>query len=578
MTRLFAVFLSLVSFVASPLLAQSDTDVVWVQIEAQPDLQTARARAQDYTATLEDVAGFLLGSGWYGIVLGPYLRPDAEQVLNVYRAERRIPADSFITLSSALGQQFWPIGANVLGQDAVIAPVEQAAQPAAPTAQPEPADETLAEARRSEQALSREERQDLQIALQAAGFYNAAIDGAFGAGTRRSMADWQASNGYEVTGVLTTLQRKALMDQYNAPLISVGMTRRYDAQAGIEMDMPLGAVRFSRYEPPFAHYEATGDEDIRVLLISQPGDKATLFGLYDIMQTLEIVPLDGPRERDSDSFTLEGRGKGIVSYTEAALEGGEIKGFTLVWPQGDEERRARVLAAMKQSFTRTEGVLDPAAGGEAEQRVDLVSGLQIRKPRLSRSGFYVDGAGTVMTVAEAVTGCTRVTLDHNYEAQVIDTDAGLGVAVLRPAQPMAPMQVADLATEDPRIAAEVVLSGFSYEGILGAPTLSFGSVADVAGLRGEIELARLNLMAQAGDAGGPILDASGAVVGMLLAEPATGQQLPRDVSFAAKARALRDVLAVTGIPARDAGDPVPVTPDEISRRANGMTVLVSCWN
>ncbi|MCU9840004.1 serine protease [Ruegeria sp. WL0004] len=581
MTRLFAAILSLVSLFSSPVFAQSDTDIVWVQIEAQPNLSTAQARAQFYAGSLGDVAGFSLGGGWYGIVLGPYLRPDAEQVLRVYRAEGRIPSDSFIALNAGLGQQFWPVGTNVLGQGAVAAPVEQTAEPAAPaapSAQPKPADETPAEARRSEQALSREERQALQTALQAAGFYNAAIDGAFGAGTRRSMADWQSFNGYEATGVLTTLQRRALMDQYNAPLISVGMARRYDSQAGIEMDMPLGAVRFSRYEPPFAHYEASGDEGIRVLLISQPGDKATLFGLYDIMQTLEIVPLDGPRERGSDSFTLEGRGNGIVSYTEAALANGEIKGFTLIWPQGDEDRRARVLAAMKESFTRTEGVLDPAAGGDAEQRVDLVSGLQIRKPRLSRSGFYVDGKGTVMTVAEAVTGCTRVTLDHDYEAQVIDTDAGLGVAVLRPVEPLAPLQVADLATDAPRINAEVVLSGFSYEGVLGAPTLSFGTVADVSGLRGETELARLSLKAQTGDAGGPVLDSSGAVIGMLLAEPAGSQQLPRDVSFAAKAQALRDVLTVAQVPARDAVGTGAVTPDEMSRRADGMTVLVSCWN
>ena len=36
---------------------------------------------------------------------------------------------------------------------------------------------------------------------------------------------------------------------------------------------------------------------VRVLLISQSGDQGTLFGLYDIMQTLEIVPMEGPRDR-----------------------------------------------------------------------------------------------------------------------------------------------------------------------------------------------------------------------------------------------------------------------------------------
>ena len=107
---------------------QSANEVVWVQIEAQPNLRTAQERAQAYAADLSDVAGFSLGGGWYGIVLGPYLRDDAEQVLRVYRAERRIPSDSFIALSGALGQQFWPVGSDLLNRGAVVAPVEQTAQ------------------------------------------------------------------------------------------------------------------------------------------------------------------------------------------------------------------------------------------------------------------------------------------------------------------------------------------------------------------------------------------------------------------------------------------------------------------
>ncbi|MCE8525909.1 trypsin-like peptidase domain-containing protein [Ruegeria pomeroyi] len=583
MIRPLIAVLSIFYLISSAALAQQSTDeVAWVQIEAHPNLRTAQDRAQTYASNLSDVAGFSLGGGWYGIVLGPYLRDDAEQVLRVYRTERRIPGDSFITFSGALAQQFWPMGSDLLNRGAVVAPVEQTApEPVAeatPQAQPEPADETPAEARRSEQALTREERQGLQTALQAAGFYNAAIDGAFGAGTRRSMADWQGFNGFEVTGVLTTRQRKVLMDQYNAPLISTGMARHRDTATGIEMDLPLGVVRFSRYEAPFAHFDASDTLGARVLLISQPGDKATLYGLYDIMQTLEIVPLDGPRERRSDSFTLEGRGNGIVSYTEAALSGGEIKGFTLIWPTGDEDRRTRVLDAMRASFTRADGVLDPAAGGDAVQNVDLVSGLEIRKPRLSRSGFYIDGKGTVMTVAEAVQGCTRVTLDGSYDARVVDTDAGLGVAVLRPDQALAPMVVAGLGREMPRLGAEITVAGYAYEGILGAPTLTFGTLDDVKGLRGETELARMGLLVQTGDAGGPVIDDQGAVVGMLLPQPATGQQLPRGVSFAAKAQALRDVLAASGMTPREAAPTGRITPDELNRRASGMTVLVSCWD
>jgi len=313
------------------------------------------------------------------------------------------------------------------------------------------------------------------------------------------------------------------------------------------------------------------------LLISQPGDQATLFGLYDILQTLEIVPLDGPRDRGPDSFTIEGRGKGRVSYTQASLKNGQIKGFILIWPIGDEDRRARVLSEMKTSFTRLDGVLDPGAGASAAQSVDLVSGLEVRKPRLSRSGFYVDNAGSVVTTAEAVQGCTRITLDNRHSAEVLASDAGLGVALLRPSDALSPLSVARLRSDDPRLQSEVSVSGYSYEGVLGAPTLTFGKLEDIKGLRGEADLTRLALNTLPGDAGGPVFDAGGGVLGMLLPTPGDGRQLPGNVAFAADAGAIRSLLETAGLSAATSDGSDIITPNELVRRAGGMTVLVSCW-
>lgn len=586
MHRLFVAFLILLFSLMRPLAAQQAApDVAWVQIEAHPSLTEARARASIFALRLPDVNGFALGGGWYGIALGPYTRPDAEQVLRVYRLQGQIPRDSYLVSSENFGEQFWPVGSDLLSRGTVSAPVADATAPdmqqaqAQPEPEPQPADETPEQARRSEQLLSAQERRDLQTALQAAGFYNSAIDGAFGRGTRASMADWQAARGYEPTGILTTRQRQALMDEYNAPLISVGMRNMRDEGAGIAMQMPMGAVKFSRYESPFAHYEPSNDEGIRVLLISQPGDQATLFGLYDIMQTLEIVPLDGPRERGRDSFTIEGRGRGIVSYTQASLQGGEIKGFTLIWPAGDEDRRQRVLATMQGSFERLNGVLDPAAGADAPQTVDLVSGLAVRKPRLSRSGFYIDAAGTVLTAAENVENCTRITLDHDYTARVLASDPTRGLAVLRPEQALAPMTVARLRPGAPRLQSEVAVSGYSYGGLLGAPTLTFGTVADLKGLQGETGLIRLAMAPLEGDAGGPVLDQTGALLGVLLPAKQNGQLLPEGVSFAANAEAIAAMLAGAGtqIGQSDSMGAV-LPPDDLSKLALGMTVLVGCWD
>ena len=573
MHRVFAAFLFLSLALLRPALAQ---EAAWVQIEAHPSLTTAQQRASQFAGRLADVNGFALGGGWYGIALGPYTRPDAERVLRVYRLQGQIPQDSYVVDSGNFGQPFWPVGDSALTTQAV--PQTQVTQ-AEPQPEPEPADESPAEARRGERLLNADERRDLQVALKAAGFYASSIDGAFGRGTRAAMSDWQSARGYEPTGVLTTRQRQALMDEYNAPLISVGMRAHTDDRAGIAMQMPMDAVKFSHYESPFAHYDAANDLGVRVLLISQPGDRATLYGLYDIMQTLEIVPLEGPRSRDGDNFTLEGRGRGIVSYTQAGLKAGQIKGFTLIWPEGDEDRRSRVLTAMKASFERLDGVLDPAAGADAPQSVDLISGLAVRKPRMSRSGFYIDAAGTVLTTAEAVQGCTRITLDHEYSAQVAALDEAAGLAVLRPEVPLAPMAVARLRPGAPRLQSDVAVSGYSYGGVLGAPTLTFGTVADLKGLQGEEGLTRLALAPLPGDAGGPVLDTGGGLLGVLLPAAGNGQRLPDDVSFAADAGVIRAMLAEAGVTiAEEAQSGTPLPPDDLSKLALGMTVLVGCWD
>jgi S1-C subfamily serine protease/peptidoglycan hydrolase-like protein with peptidoglycan-binding domain len=599
MTKLLMTWLAAVFFLARAALAQ---DAAYIQIEAQPDLGVAEQRVRDYAATLEDVNGFSLGAGWYGIALGPYEREDAQRYMRELRAAGSIPRDSYVAAPSEYQSQFWPVGAQLpdfstpaqetpqveLGaalpettepaetNEVTVAEAAPAPQPA-PEPEPEP-EETLREAQRSEARLTRDEKKELQVALQWAGFYTAAIDGSYGRGTRASMSDWQAANGHETTGVLTTRQRAQLIAQYNSVLDGMGLRTVSEPRAGISMQLPMGVVAFDKYESPFVHYTPTTDLGARVLLISQPGDQNTLFGLYEIMQTLEIVPLEGERSRNRDSFTLTGANDRIVSYTQASLSGGAIKGFTLIWPAGDEERRTRVLDEMIASFDTTSGVLDPAAITDEGQTVDLVSGLQIRRPTLSRSGFYVSSSGSVVTALEAVQNCGRITLDEQYEATIAAKDEALGIAVLRPASTLVPLSVATFSDGLPRLQSEVAIAGYSYEGALGAPTLTFGTLADLRGLNGEADLKRLALSALPGDAGGPVFDGSGAVVGVLLPKTqAGGRVLPEDVSFAAKTEALRRVMSQAGVTAQTARSSGVMAPEDLTSLAADITVLVSCW-
>lgn len=565
-------------WLATSAAAQS---TVWIQVEAQPTLNEAQSRARSYAAALDDVAGYYLGSGWYGIVLGPYTDADAQSLLRTLRNNGQIPRDSFIAFGRNFQQQFWPVGvgaattAQPLPDDspnAVNEPVVEAAPLIIP-------DETPRQARQSEALLNRQEREQLQVALKWAGVYPGAIDGAYGRGTRAAMRDWQTANSHEATGVMTTSQRAELLDAYNAVLAGMDLRLVQDKAAGIEIKMPTGVVAFSKYDPPFARYNPKGDLPAQVVLISQEGDQNRLFGLYEILQTLEVVPTDGPRTRNNRSFEIAGTGKDLQSYTFVSRDNGRIKGFMLVWPTGDTARFDRVLAEMKASFRRIDGVLDPAMSQPNEdQATDLIAGLAIRKPRLSRSGFFIDGAGTVLTTIEAVDQCERLTINTDTEAEVTLRDDALGVAVVRPTTTLAPIAYAAFQTAVPRLQSEVAVAGYPYGGVLVTPSLTFGRLADLRGLNGEEEIKRLALTAQSGDAGGPVFDNGGAVLGMLLPRNGgNGQVLPAEVSFAVNADNILGTLSEAGIDAETTDTVAFVPPETLTLLAADQTVLVSCW-
>ena len=599
-----AVFLAILLVVGllRPAAAQ---EAAWVQIEAQPTLAQAQAAARRYAARLENVNGYYLGGGWYGIALGPYTPEDAEVLLRQLRASGRVPTDSFVSDGRTYSQQFWPIGVGApttplplpdARPDAVaVTALDEAGDGSADIEPPSTdadnvaqieipdiyvPDETLSEARASEAALDRDQRKALQTALQWAGFYSAAIDGAFGRGTRGAMAAWQASKGYPETGVLTSAQREELLRDYNAVLDGMDMRLVRDDASGIEMQVPTGVVAFTEYEPPFVRFDAKGDLPATVLFISQPGDQDRLFGLYEILQTLAIVPVDGPRSRSQRSFEIEGSDDTYHTYAFAQLVDGAIKGFVLVWPAGDEDRRSRVLGLMRESFQPIAGVLDPALARPGEdQAVDLVSGLEVRKPVLSRSGFFIDENGAVLTTAEVATGqCDRLSIGDDTEMTVAHLDSDLGIAVLQPTAPLAPRAVAAFQTGTPRIQSEIAVAGFPYGGVLPVPVITFGRLADIRGLNGEEELKRLSLMAQPGDAGGPLFDNGGAVLGMLLPPPSdAARRLPEEVRFAADTEAILRSLEGTGLAVKTTDTLAFMPPEILTDMATDMTVLVNCW-
>jgi S1-C subfamily serine protease len=557
----------------------------WIQIEAQPTEAEAVSRAQAWSGVFPDVAGHALASGWYGIVLGPYDAEDAALRLAMLRGDRLIPSDSFVTDGRSFRGQFWPVaGAAPAPVPAAPPPVAAAPAPApAPEPAPAPAPapvESLADARRAEAALDRAGREAIQTALAWFGHYTAAVDGAFGPGTRAAISGWQAATGAEPTGVLTPSQQAALLAAWRASVAELGLERVVEREAGIEIDLPLGLVEFAGYQPPFVSYTPRGDSGVQVMLISQPGDQAALAALYDLVQGLALMPADGPRERRARSFEIRGTGPAAEAFAYAELTGGLIKGYILAWRPGDAVKMGRVLAAMRASFRGVgDRALDPALEPlDPAVKAGMMAGLEPKRPVRVRSGVWVDARGAILTAAEAVAGCGSVTVEGRLAADVVLRDAAAGVAMLRPRAAVAPPQVA-AAAPLPRPGAEVAVAGYPFGEALSVPVLTFGTFAAEGGLMGEAGVARLQLAAMPGDAGGPVLDAGGALVGILLPPPVDGARvLPPDVAYVVPVAALAPVLAPAGVTLAVAARAGAMAPEDLTRVGRALAVQVSCWD
>jgi len=560
-------FVFLLLFLTAPLTAAAQ-ETAWVQIAARPTSSEAVEAAAVYSGSLQNVESYALSSGWFAITLGPYGRAEADSILRRLLNSGAVPGDAFVSDGSNYQARIWPVGAPLVAA-ARAAPIEPAG----------PADETVQQAIASESLLSQAEREELQIALRWAGFYNSGIDGAFGRGSRAAMEAWQISRGHESTGVLTTGQRAALLTEYNTVFEGMGLETVADAAVGISAKIPLGVVAFDSYDPPFAKFAPSGDLPAQVLLISQPGDARRLQSLYEVFQTLTIVPREGARRIRGGTFEIEGRSDTLHTSVYARLDGEAIKGIALVWPAGDEDRRSRLWTEMRASFTPVAGVLDPEMVVlDESQSPELISGLEIRHPMHSASGFFLDTAGAVLTSSEVVAGCGAVTIEGEVPMRVAHADPALGVAVLMPTSPLVPIASARLQTSVPKLGSEIAVAGYSYGGVLSMPTLSLGTLADLHGLEGDDSVKRLDVEVRSGDAGGPVFDAGGAVLGMLLPRTNDGQVLPEGVNFAVDTDALLAAFAAAGVAATTTSRLDALSAEQLTRAAAEITVLVGCWD
>lgn len=577
---------ALVFLLTSALSVSAQTKGTWIQIEAKQTQDEAMERIAVYAEIMPEVGGFELSNGWFAVAIGPFSTIESEFLITQFRRTGLIPPDSYISSPDQFVRQFYPAEATVIQTTPVADPPKttlpdneaEAVLKAGSQAEVYVPDETASEARASEAELTLDQKKELQVALQWAGFYNSTIDGLFGRGTRGSMSEWQKSKGFEETGILTTGQRSVLLGDYYAILNGLDMGPVTDDKAGITIEMPRAVVQFDGYTAPFAHYRSPEGNVAEVHLISRPGDRDTLYALYDVMEQLDIVPLEGPRRKNRNNFRLTGRNDSIISHTEAYLSGGEIKGFTLVWPADQEEQAERIIDRMIASFSTTGSVLSRGEGLGLEPGQDRLSGLGVRTPSKILSGAFINRDGYVLTSSEIGAECTIIEVQGDLPYEITASSADIGVSVLRPQETVVPHGFGELRNSENRAGTKVSVAGYSFGGVLSAPTLTHGKIAATTGLAGEEHLDRLTLSHFASDAGGAVLGTQGEITGVLsprVEDP--NRTLPQDVSFMTDSSAIVPFLSANRIAHTLSRSLITMDAVDIERKARDIAVWVSCW-
>ncbi|WP_447600241.1 trypsin-like peptidase domain-containing protein [Nitrospira sp. Nam80] len=202
------------------------------------------------------------------------------------------------------------------------------------------------------------------------------------------------------------------------------------------------------------------------------------------------------------------------------------------------------------------------------------------------SGFYVSKEGHLLTNDHVIESCGRIEVELGgirRKVQLIASDTNNDIALLLDnAQPRTVAVFRD--GKMIRAGSDVIILGYPLHGALAHEAIvTTGTISALAGMMNNAATFQLSAPTQPGNSGGPVLDASGTVVGMMygMLDSIKGTkmsgQVPQNVNFAIHSAVVRSFLEAHGVPyvSRLSG-PVRDRADVVEE-ARRYTVLIHCF-
>jgi S1-C subfamily serine protease len=238
----------------------------------------------------------------------------------------------------------------------------------------------------------------------------------------------------------------------------------------------------------------------------------------------------------------------------------------------------------RQNFTPiTSPTASPIVAGTVAAQVHSL----ICSSRPSSGSGVVLSAGRVLTNAHVVAGCSRLQVvqdGQRHTARAIAQDNRNDLALLE-ALPVAPRGRGALALRRTPVTGEsIMVAGFPLAGLLGNDIIvTTGIVNSLAGIGNDPGQIQVSAPVQPGNSGGPLLDKSGNLVGLVVsklnalrAAAAMGGDIAQNVNFAIKPEVVRLFLDVNGMTMRAVDPGVRLETEDLAVRARDVTVKIEC--
>jgi hypothetical protein len=287
----------------------------------------------------------------------------------------------------------------------------------------------------------------------------------------------------------------------------------------------------------------------------------------------------------------------IMNFAQSARQGLPVYalrgGAGFVWIVGADakgEAHLRFFAADRSAMKHVnlpgdedlQNTARPPTGAETKRNAPAETPKE--KMTTSGTGFFVAKDGYVVTNAHVVEGCENPNIATGHPpvsvGRVLARDTVNDLALIK--TDIRPSAIGTLRA-GARIGEEIAVYGYPLIGILSSKgNFTIGNVSAVAGMSDDTRYLQISAPVQPGNSGGPALDQSGNVIGVVVAKldamkvAEAIRDMPQNVNFAIKTTVLLNFLDANGVSYATGAAGAAINSADLAERGKAMSVLIVC--